>query len=82
MQRVHFIFQRLERVIALFFGAGMGVSVCVWDLPLFGYFAVFFEAFSNERREHFVDAVNGRPAVNMAGDLRNNLRRYRRRRGD
>ena len=77
MQRVYLIFQRLEGVVALFLGAGTGITFGVGYLPLFGNFTVLIEAFGNKRRQHFIDAVDGRAAINMAGDLRDNLRRYR-----
>ena len=46
-------------------------------MPLFGNFTVLIEAFGNKRRQYFIDAVDGRTAINMAGDLSDNLRRYR-----
>ena len=38
---------------------------------------MLFEALGDERRQHFIDTVNGGAAVNMAGDLGDNLRRDR-----
>ena len=38
---------------------------------------MLFEAFADERRQHFIDAVDGGAAVNMAGDLGDDLRRHR-----
>lgn len=68
MQCVNLILQRLEGVVALFFGTGAGIAFGIRDLPLFGDFAMLFEAFADERRQYFVDAVDGGAAVNMAGD--------------
>ena len=75
MQRIDFVFQRLEGVVALFLGARAGIAFRIRDLPLFGDFTVLFEAFGDERRQHFIDAVNGGAAINVAGDLGDNLRR-------
>ena len=77
MQRVDFILQRLEGVVALFFGTGAGIAFGVRDLPLFGDFTMLFEAFGDERRQHFIDTVDGGAAINMAGDLGDDLRRHR-----
>ena len=77
MQCVDLILQRLEGVVALFFGTGAGIAFGIRDLPLFGDFAMLFEAFADERRQHFIDAVDGGAAVNMAGDLGDDLRRHR-----
>ena len=38
---------------------------------------MLIEAFGNKRRQYFIDAVDGRTAINMAGDLSDNLRRHR-----
>jgi anaerobic ribonucleoside-triphosphate reductase len=35
------------------------------------------KSISDERRQHFIDAVNGGAAVNMAGDLGDDLRCHR-----
>ena len=82
MQSIDFVFQRLEGVVALFLGTRAGIAFRIRDLPLFGNFTVLVEAFFDERRQHFIDAVNGGAAINMAGDLGDNLRRYRRGGGD
>ncbi len=74
VQRVNFVFQRLEGVVALFFGARTRISFGIRNLPLIGGFAVLVIAFGDKRRQHFVDTVNGGAAINMAGDLRDNLR--------
>ena len=74
VQRVHLILQRLEGVVALFLGAGVRVAVGVRDLPLFGRFTMLVEACRHERGQHFINAVNRGAAINMAGDLSDNLR--------
>ena len=82
MQRVYLIFQRLEGVVALFLGAGTGVTVSIRDLPLFRRFTVFVEALGHERGQHFINAVNGGAAIDVARHLGDDLRRDRRRGGD
>ncbi|CAH0213812.1 hypothetical protein SRABI106_01812 [Rahnella aquatilis] len=73
MQRIDFIFQRLECVITLFLGTVTGERFGIGNLPFFSGLTMFVEAGGNKRRQHFVDAVNGGAAVNVAGDLRDNL---------
>ncbi len=82
MQRIDLIFQRLERVITLFFGAGARVAFDVRDLPLFCGQTMFLQADVDIGRQHFIDAIQRRAAINMAGDLRDNLRGHRRGGGD
>jgi hypothetical protein len=43
MQRVDFILQRLEGVVALFLGARAGIAFRIRDLPLFGDFTVLLK---------------------------------------
>ena len=82
MQRVHFILEGLECVVALFLGTGMRIAVGIRDLPLFCGFTVLVKALGDERRENFIDTVNGGAAVNVAGNLGDNLCGDRSRRGD
>ena len=73
MQGVYLILQRLECVITLFLGTGMGVAFYIWDVPLLGDLAVLLEAGRDERSQHFIDAVNGGAAIDMASHLRDDL---------
>ncbi|MNM93415.1 hypothetical protein D3C81_1057890 [compost metagenome] len=73
MQGVDLVFQRLEGVVTLFLGACHGVALRVRDLPLFGDLPMLVEAFADERGQDLVDAVNGGTAINMAGNLRDDL---------
>ncbi|MNC29132.1 hypothetical protein D3C75_773690 [compost metagenome] len=82
VQRIHFIFQRLESVITLFLGARKCIAFGIRDLPLFSSLAMFFKAFSDERCQHFINTVNRGAAVNVAGNLGNNLCRDGGRRRD
>ena len=82
MQGIHFILKGLECVVALFLGTGMRITVGIWDLPLFSGFAMLIKALGHERCENFVNTVNGGTAINMAGNLRDNLRGDGRRGGD
>ncbi len=43
MQCVNLILQRLEGVVALFFGTGAGIAFGIRDLPLFGDFAMLLK---------------------------------------
>ncbi len=74
VQCVDFIFQRLEGVITLFLGAVVGKGFDIGNLPLFGGLAMFVETGGDERCQHFINTINGGAAVNVAGDLRDNLR--------
>ena len=77
VQGVYFVLQRLEGIVALFDGTRVCVAFGVRDVPLFCGLAMFVVAGGNKRRQHFIDTVNGGAAINMAGDLSNNLRSYR-----
>ncbi|MNV43799.1 hypothetical protein D3C71_1355280 [compost metagenome] len=75
VQGVHFIFEGLERVVALFFGAGVRIAVGIRNIPLLRHFTMLVEALGDKRGQYFVDTVNGGAAINMAGDLGDDLRR-------
>ena len=74
VQGVDLVLQRLEGVVTLFLGARHGIAFGVRDLPLFRHLQVFAEALVDERRQDFIDAVDGGAAINMAGDLGDDLR--------
>ena len=82
VQRVDLVLQRLKGVVALFLGACPRVGLDVGNLPFGGDSAMLFHAELHKGRQHLVDAVNGGAAVNMAGDLGDNLRGDRRGGGD
>src|SRR5699024_11326681 len=77
VQGVYFVLQRLEGIVALFDGTRVSVTFGVRDVPLFCGLAVFVVAGGDKRCQHFIDTVNGGAAINMTGDLSNNLRCYR-----
>ncbi len=76
VQRVDFIFQRLERVVTLFFGAGAGVAFDIRDVPLHRGAAVLLKACRHKRGQHFVNAVDGGATVDVARHLGDDLRRH------
>ena len=76
VQGVYFVLQRLEGIVALFNGTRVSVAFGVRDVPLFCGLAMFVVAGGDKRCQHFIDTVNGGAAINMAGNLSNNLRSY------
>lgn len=46
----------------------MRIAIGIRDLPLFCGFTVLVKALGDERRENFIDTVNGGAAVNVAGN--------------
>ena len=76
VQRVHFILQRLECVVALFFSTGAGVAFHIRDVPLKRRAAVLLKACRHKRGQHFVNAVDGGTAVDVARHLGDDLRRH------
>ena len=73
VQGVNFVFQRLEGVITLLFGAGEGKTFNIGNVPLFGYLFVFFVADGDIGGQHFINAVDGGATIDMAGNLGNDL---------
>ncbi|MNG94504.1 hypothetical protein D3C79_535160 [compost metagenome] len=74
MQSIDFIFQRLEGVVTLFLGAGHRIAFHVWDLPLLRYLLMLVEALGDEGGQDLINAVDGGTAINMAGNLSDDLR--------
>ncbi len=77
VQGIYFVLQRLEGVVALFDGTRVGVAFSIRNAPLLRRFTVLVVAGGDKRSQNFVDTVNGGAAINMAGNLSNNLRSYR-----
>ncbi len=73
MQGVDLIFQRLEGVVALLLGAGHGVSIHIADAPLQRHFPVLLPADGHIGGQHFVDAVDGGAAIDVARHLGDDL---------
>ncbi len=73
VQSVDFILQRLEGVVTLFLGAGHGIGFHIGNAPLFGHFTVFLPADGHIGGQHFIDAVDGGAAIDVAGHLSNDL---------
>ena len=73
VQGVDLVLQRLEGVVALFLGASHGVGFHIGNAPLFGHFTVFLPADGHIGGQHFVDAVDGGAAIDVARHLSDDL---------
>lgn len=76
MQGIYLILQRLKGVVALFLRTLARILLGLRDLPLFSNRQMPGIALLNKRGQHFINTINSGAAVNMAGDLRDDLRRY------
>ncbi len=68
--------------MALFFGTFASIGVRLRNVPVLRHGKVFCEALFHIGCQHFINPVQRGSAVNMAGDLRNDLRRDGRCGGD
>ncbi len=73
MKGVYFIFKRLEGVIAFLFSTGAGKAVRIRNVPLLGHLLILHETLGNIRGKHLIAAVDGCTAVDMAGNLGDDL---------
>ncbi len=73
VQGVDLVLQRLEGVVALFLGASHGVGFHIGNAPLFGHFTVLLPADGHIGGQHFVDAVDGSAAIDVARHLSDDL---------
>lgn len=73
MERVDLIFEGLESVEAPFLSESIGESLVIFDSPFLSRRKMFFLAGSDVRSQGFVDTVDRRSPLNVAGDLGNDL---------
>ncbi len=76
VQGIHLVLQRLKGVVALFVRTLTCILFSLRNLPLFSDRQMPGIALLNKRGQHFINAVNGGAAVNVACDLGDDLRRH------